>query len=323
MGLAGAASAGDGKIATVPSSRLTVAVCTNRKPAQISATLAELERQLRDVHEVEGLLVASGLGAAGAEELRDVAARHGMRCIEAPTPGLSIARNAALEAAGDADVIAYLDDDAIPAPGWLANLAAHWAEAPPDIACIGGAIDPLFSVPPPEWMSERVHVVFSLLDRGPGIVALEAGREDAWGANVSFRVDALRVVGGFDPALGPVAGIPFFADETEAQRRLAAAGHRGIYAGDVRVGHVVGPERMRLREVLRRRFYAGAGMGRIGQWGIGAGVARLAGGTAGAAAALLRRRPTDLAVAIGRIGAGAGVLAEPLVRRRLARLQAR
>lgn len=323
MGLARAASAGDGKIAAVPSSRLTVAVCTNRKPAQISATVAELERQLRDVQGAAGLVVASGVGGGDLDELRDVAADHGMRCIEAPTPGLSIARNAALEAAGDADVIAYLDDDAIPAPGWLANLAAHWAQAPLDIACIGGAIDPLFSAPPPAWMSKRVHVVFSLLDRGRGVVPLEAGREDAWGANVSFRVEALRAVGGFDPALGPVAGIPFFADETEAQRRLAAGGHRGIYAGDVRVGHVVGPERMRLREVLRRRFYAGAGMRRIGQWGIAAGLARLAGGIAGAVAALVLRRPPDLAVAIARIGAGAGVLAEPLVRRKLARLQAR
>ena len=300
--------------------RLIVAVCSNRQPDEVAAALEEVASQVAEVPGSEAVLIASGVTGFPLRQLQALASGFGIGTHESG-PGLSVARNAVLALAGDQDIIAYLDDDALPASGWLRNLAARWEDAAPDLACIGGAIEPQWVAPPPEWMSERVHVVFSLLDRGPGIRPLEPGVEDAWGANVSFRAGPLRQAGGFDPALGPVGGIPFFADETEAQRRLAAAGYRGVYAGDVRVRHRVGPERLRLREVLRRRFYAGAGMRRTGQWGLAAGASRLMGGLAGVGAAVVGRRPKDLAVAIGRLGAGAGVLAEPLVRRRLARLR--
>ena len=304
------------------SPRLIVAVCTNRTPERISPTLEELSRQLSDVPSAAAVLVTSGVSSDQQRELCEIATEHGLGCVDEPRGGLSNARNAALAAAAEtAEVVAYLDDDAIPAAGWLRNLAAHWEQAPAEVACIGGAIDPIWSADPPEWMSAEIGVVFSLLDRGPGTRPLKPGVEDAFGANVSFRVSALQEVGGFDPSLGPVANVPFFADETEAQRRLAELGYRGLYAGDARVGHVVGAERLRLREVLRRRFYAGAGMRRVGQWGVGAGLARLAAGIATAPLAFVTRRPESLAVAIGRIGTGAGVLAEQRVSRRLAALQ--
>ena len=242
-------------------------MCSNRWAEDVAATLEEVASQVAAVPGSDAVLIASGVTESQLEQLRALADSLGVAMRESG-PGLSVARNAALALAGDGDVVAYVDDDALPAPGWLKNLASHWEDASPDLACIGGAIEPHWAAAPPEWVSERVYVVFSLLDRGPGVQPLEPGVEDAWGANVSFRAGPLRQAGGFDPALGPVGGIPFFADETEAQRRLAAAGYRGIYAGDVRVRHRVGPERLRLREVLRRRFYAGAGMRRIGQWGL-------------------------------------------------------
>jgi len=298
--------------------RLIVAVCSNRLPDQIAPTLEEVATQIREAPGTVGALVASGVDDEREAALASLATRFGIRFHRAGA-GLSVARNAALAFAGDADVIAYLDDDAIPAAGWLEHLAAHWAAAPDELACVGGAIDPLWVDPPPPWMSERVHIVFSLLDRGEGVVPLRPGIEDAWGANVSFRVDALRSVGGFDQALGTVGGIPFFGEETEVQLRLARAGHRGIYVGDVRVKHAVTAERMRLREVARRRFYAGAGMRAAGQWSVGAGLARLGAGLAELPISAMRRRPRDVAAAIARAAAGAGVLAEPLVRRSLMR----
>jgi len=301
---------------------LVVAVCTNRRPQQVAPTLTALAAHLRQVEGTSGLVVASGVDEARHAELTACAAELGMRSVRAAAPGLSVARNCALEAAA-AEIIAFVDDDAIPEPGWLAHLAAHWRGAPPELACIGGAIDPLWLDPPPRWMSDRIHIVFSLLDRGPGVVPLVPGTEDAWGANVSFRAAPLHGVGGFDPDLGPVDGIPFFADETEAQLRLARAGFRGIYAGDVRVRHAVAAERMRLREVFRRRFYAGASMRLTGQWNSLGGFARCVAGLLEAAGALLRRRPTDLAAGIARAGAGLGTLAAPLVRARLARRRGR
>jgi hypothetical protein len=302
-------------------SPLVVAVCTNRRPQQVAPTLTGVADQLRQVEGTAGILVASGADAP-LEGLAEAARDRGLTPVRCEEPGLAAARNRALAEAPGA-VVAFIDDDAVPEQGWLEHLAARWSSAPADLACIGGAIDPLWVKPPPRWMSERVHIVFSLLDRGEGVVPLKPGEEDAWGANVSFRVDALREVGGFDPSLGPIDGIPFFGDETEAQRRLAAAGYRGIYAGDVRVLHAVAPDRMRLREVFRRRFYAGASMAITGQWSLAGGAARLAAGILEIPVGLVSGRPDRLAGGIARAGAGAGVLAAPVVRARLARRRAR
>lgn len=298
---------------------LFVAVCTNRAPAAIGATVEAVGEQVRAAG-ADGLLVTSGVGDGGHAALAVVAEVAGLRILREQQPGLAIARNRALAEVPEGGVLALIDDDAIPAPDWLERLGDRWAKAPSEVACIGGAILPRWLEPPPRWMSERVHIVFSLLDRGGVVKDLRPGWEDAWGANISFRADALREIGGFDVSLGAgAAGAPLFAEETEAQTRLAARGYRGLYAGDVRVEHVVSPDRVRLREVLRRRFWAGVSMRMIGQWSFLDGLGRVLAGVAETPIAFLLRRHAAMAGGIARLGAGTGVLVAPIVRRRLRR----
>ena len=75
------------------------------------------------------------------------------------------------------------------------------------------------------------------------------------GANVSYRVEALREAGGFSPALGRVgAGIALMSnDETELAERLAKRGGRMGYAGLARVEHCIDPARLN-QEWFRRRI---------------------------------------------------------------------
>jgi GT2 family glycosyltransferase len=278
--------------------------------------LEQVGRQVRGTEGAAGLVVTSDAGERRHAELAELAAEHGLGVERVAEAGAAAARNRAVESVADDAVVAFIDDDAIPAPDWLARLAARWREASPDVACIGGAILPRWLEPPPRWMSPRLDVVFSLLNRGEGVKELVPGVEDAWSANASFRAGPLRQVGGFDPALGPRGDLPGFAEDTEVQVRLAAAGYRGLYAGDVRVEHLIGAERMRLREVFRRRFYAGASMRMTGQWSFPDGFARLLAGSGETAAAFVARRHRAPVAGIARTGAGAGVLAAPLVRRR-------
>lgn len=297
---------------------LLVAVCTNRRPEQIEPCLERIGRQLRDQAEARGVVVSSGLDRGAHAAVAAVGAKHGLDAVWEPRPGLAVARNRALAEAPEDGVLALTDDDALPDFDWVARLLKHWRTAPLEVACIGGPILPRWMVRPP-WMGPRLEIVFSLLDRGTGIHDLIPGREDAWGANASFRVAPLRAVGGFDTALGASTDAPLFADETEAQHRLAAAGHRGLYAGDVRVEHVIPAERVRLREIARRRFWAGVSMRLTRQWTYTGGAARLVAGSVEAGLAALRRRPPGVGAGLARAAAGAGVLSTPLVRRRLRR----
>jgi hypothetical protein len=298
---------------------LIAAICTNREPAAVRPALAALCQQAAADDEAVALLVTSGLGEDAHRAHAEAAASLGARAV-ASGPGLSVARNRALAEAGDADLVAFVDDDALPAPDWLGSLSARWRDAGDEVACIGGAITPRFERLPPAWVSERIDTAFSLLDLGPGVVELEpdAGR-DAWGANISFRAGPLREVGAFDPSRGPWRGVPLFGDESGVQRRLAERGYRVLYAGDVRVEHSVGADRLRLRELWRRELYRGASAGLEGRVSPAAGAAAAAKAAAGLAVALVTRRAPLAGERFARLARGAGAAAAPLLLRRLRR----
>src|SRR3954468_18428790 len=156
---------------------LRVAVCTNREPAAVAEALAALQRE---VPEDRLALVLSG-GRGGGYEAPLV--------LSEPLPGLSRARNRALEWAGGSDALAFVDDDAVVEPGWYEGLLRRWAEAPPEAPCIGGPIRPRYAVPPPAWFSDGIAHVLTLLDRGPSVRDLDPSVEAVYGANISFRAE--------------------------------------------------------------------------------------------------------------------------------------
>jgi hypothetical protein len=291
---------------------LAVAVCTNRDAEAARPTLTALAAQVRATPGTRGLVVTSGLGEAPPAEHRELASELGLECLAEPEPGLSRARNLALAAIAGEKVIAYLDDDAIPEANWLERLATHWRDAADDVACIGGAVLPRFASDPPAWMGPRLYPVLSLLDKGEGTLGVEPGQ--VWGANISFRATPLRDAGGFDPGLGAFGDLPLFGEESRVQRRLAEQGLRTLYAGDVRVEHVIGRERLRLREIARRRFLYGVVIaGEDERSGLGAAgrAVKAAAGLAGAAATGRRRLVGERTV---RLAENAGIAVSPLAR---------
>src|SRR2546423_1675179 len=119
----------------MPDAWLVVTVCTNRRPEAVAETLRALERQLAKAPDASGLVVSSPGGHHA--ELVELATELGFEAARAGEPGLAAARNRALELVEGDRVIAFVDDDAIPAPDWLERLSARWREAPPELACIG------------------------------------------------------------------------------------------------------------------------------------------------------------------------------------------
>ena len=183
--------------------------------------------------------------------------------LREPRPGLSRARNRALAWAAEAgaDVLAFVDDDAVVARGWWQALGQRWDEAPAAVACIGGPIRPRYAAPPPAWFSDGIAHTLTLLDRGPAVRDLDPDHEAVYGANISFRVEPLRQAGGFDPALGHAGARVFFAEEDEAQRALVRLGYGVRYVPDAAVWHVIPAERLTRASFLRRRFAFGAALG--------------------------------------------------------------
>lgn len=148
--------------------RVDITMCTFRRP-EVADAIASLGRM--DVPEG----VALRLIVADNDETdsaRAVVAAAGAALpfpclyIHAPARNISIARNACLDAATDADWIASIDDDERADPRWLAELlaAAHAAGA----SCAIGKV--LADYPPetPKWVREvDLHSTFPEKERVP------------------------------------------------------------------------------------------------------------------------------------------------------------
>lgn len=245
------------------SAPIRVAVCTNRAPATIQPCLRALADQGDGL---ELVLVTSGLSEteAAAHGLGLEAVFPDATLLPEPRPGLSRARNLALAGCTDDDVLAFVDDDALVAPDWLERLGAAWEAAPERVACIGGPIRARFEGERPAWLSDVLLPTLTVLDRGDHPLDLDPTVATVYGANISFRAGPLRTVGGFDPAFGHTGPRVGFSEEDEAQRALAAAGFGVRYDPGPWVWHVIPAQRLRPREILRRRFRYGATLGARG-----------------------------------------------------------
>jgi len=179
---------------------------------------------------------------------REVADRRKVRYLVEPAPGLSRARNrGARESTGA--IVAYLDDDAIAEPGWLASLAAEFSD--PRVMAAAGRIIPL------GVHSDEARLCAAAMDRGT--VRLSFDRETpGWfaaanfggigiGANMAVRTRAIEFWSGFDSRLGRGARVPG-GEENYAFFELIAAGYRVVYAPAAVVAHHTPQNFSELRE---------------------------------------------------------------------------
>ena len=110
----------------------TVVICTRDRPAILDRCMEGVS-SLQYSH-FEVLVVDNSSTDWGA---REVAARWGARYVVEPIVGASRARNrGALECSSE--VVAYLDDDAVPEPGWLSAIAAEFSD--PLVMAVAGKV---------------------------------------------------------------------------------------------------------------------------------------------------------------------------------------
>ena len=163
--------------------------------------------------------------------------------------GLSGARNTGVAEAG-ADVVAFLDDDAIAAPDWLRRLATAYAD--PAVLGAGGAVHPRWVEGKPGWFPPEFDWVVGCTHSGmPDELAPV---RNLVGANMSFRREPLLEVGGFSHDLGRVGTLPVGCEETDLSIRVHQRWPDAeiLYDPEAAVDHVVPSSRGRVRYFLDR-----------------------------------------------------------------------
>ncbi|HKD74842.1 MAG TPA: glycosyltransferase, partial [Ktedonobacterales bacterium] len=106
--------------------------------------------------------------------------------------GLSDARNSGI-AASTGEIIAFLDDDAVAGPDWLAQVGAAYDDKA--VIATGGTIIPIWQGKRPAWLPEEFYWVIGCTYRGLPTTA-QAVRNPI-GANMSFRRQVFEAAGGF------------------------------------------------------------------------------------------------------------------------------
>lgn len=167
--------------------------------------------------------------------------RPGLSVVaNAASQGLSGARNTGLKLVAG-EVVAFLDDDAQACDGWLAGHLAAYDD--PRVLGVGGKLVPRWDVSRPGWFPHDFDWVIGCTHTG--VPATAAAIRNPIGANMSFRTEVLREVGGFSEDLGRIGSAGAGCEETEASIRVAQRRPDGVvwYVPEAVVQHRVTPNR--------------------------------------------------------------------------------
>jgi glycosyltransferase involved in cell wall biosynthesis len=238
-----------GRTPQVQRPEVSVVIPTYNRAALLPALLDALLAQRVHAIPYEILVIDNG-SVDGTAATVEAHANPWIRYIFEPRRGVSNARNTGVQHAA-ADLIAFLDDDLLPAADWLPSIRETMA-AHPDVHCVGGRIEPQWPSALPPWLTPANYAPLALqYGRGAGKPLSATNASGCLvSANFICRRDVLRDVGGFSPA--------FFRDEDrELNLRLWRAGKIGIYADNIVATAVVQPER--LTKAYHRRWHAVTG----------------------------------------------------------------
>jgi glycosyltransferase involved in cell wall biosynthesis/GT2 family glycosyltransferase len=173
------------------------------------------------------------------------------RCKEV---NLSVSRNIGIETAAG-DIIAFIDDDAVPHPDWLIELTRQYAD--PAVGAVGGfTIDNTgvrYQVR--KTICDRFGNAYSVspfFDERPLCVPGNPFYPSLLGTNSSFRRSVLQEIGGFDHAFA------YLLDETDVCLRTIDAGYLVHYAPRALVFHQFAESHIRSTRRIPKTLYPSA-----------------------------------------------------------------
>lgn len=234
-------------------SPIDVCVCTYRRPG-LRETLQSLSAQiLPDGVRMRVVVADNDDVPSAASMVRDCADIFGIDCVyvHAPMRNISIARNAAL-AAATAPLVAFIDDDEVATPHWLAELLARRQATGAMI--VFGPVSAVYG-PGPAWLAQAdLHSIRPVFRHGG---AIETGYTCNVLMHLSAMTEAMRAVR-FDPDLGRSGG-----EDTFFFGRLHALGATMAFAERALVHEAVTPQRAQLSWLVKRSFRSGQSHARM------------------------------------------------------------
>ncbi|MGO4914546.1 glycosyltransferase family 2 protein [Pseudogemmobacter sp. W21_MBD1_M6] len=219
-----------------PTIPVSVVIVSRDRPAALTRCLTGTAQLLYPSFEI--VLVADPKGIAAAI---DAGLGGRIKLVPFDEANISAARNAGIKTAAG-DVVAFLDDDAVPEPTWLSYLVAPFVD--PEVMAAGGYVRGRNGISY-QWRAQGVDGTGASvpLDVGADGATVVTGQPGSGikteGTNCAFRRSVLALIGGFDPVFR------FYLDETDVNLRLAAARHKTAIVPLAEVHHGFAANRFR------------------------------------------------------------------------------
>ena len=228
---------------------VSVCVCTYRR-AHVAETIKSLLSQRLSAEDTFEIVVIDDDRARSAEAI--VASFQDapvlVRYAHFGAGNVSLARNVALDAA-TGDWIAFIDDDELAAPDWLASLLRVQRESGADI--VKGYVDGIYPPETPAWVRAGDPYTRDYGADGETPRLLASG-------NVLFRralIESIKLR--FDPAFGRTGG-----EDSDFFGRLREAGARAVASRSAVVQEIVPADRVTVAYLRRRSRRMGQTDGR-------------------------------------------------------------
>jgi glycosyltransferase involved in cell wall biosynthesis len=234
---------------------VTVILCTYNRCHSLAEALESIAASVMPTDISWEVLIVDNNSSDQTQEVAQEYCRRyqgTFRYLFEPRQGKSNALNSGIrESCGS--VLAFMDDDVIVAPDWLANLtrelhAGRWVGA-------GGRILARHTLSVPDWLPmdgpHSLSGMLALFDLGDKPCRLE---RSPFGTNMAFQKAIFDKYGDFRTDLGPCPGSEIRNEDTEFGRRLLNDGELLRYEPSAVVYHAI-PESRLTQEYLLAFWY--------------------------------------------------------------------
>lgn len=228
---------------------ISIIICTHNRCDRLSHALDALINQSFDDSLFE-VIIVDNRSTDGTQQLCEESDGRFTNFIYyyESVLGLSHARNKGMELA-NSDIVAFLDDDAIPSINWLTSIISAF-HLSPNIICVGGPIIGLWESPRPSWLSDRLAHYYTVCSHGEISHYYKTGTYP-YGANMAFLKSSIINAGGFNSLLDRNGENLLSMGEINLFKLIEGTG-KFYYSSDMSVLHFIPTNRLNKDWLYRR-----------------------------------------------------------------------